>query len=220
MQLRSSYTGILLKALLILGWVAVIPSRADSIYNNLGPGDTWIINREWDTNFDFMATPFVTTAAGNLGGILTPLFNLNNPVSLGLYTDSGGKPDSLLEDWNVTAPGFPGVLTTIPSVQNPFLSANTEYWLVISLTSAQKNNLAWYQNNQGVTGGIWAGTALGSLIELEPDSPSPAIQLNSITSSAVPEPESRIVIAACLALVVIARLKRCHLWFESSGNHP
>jgi len=194
-----------LSALLMLASVAA-PSRADTIYNDLGPGNTWIINREYDTNSDFMAAPIVTTGSGNLGDIMIPLFSLHNPVELGLYTDSGDQPGALLESWSVVVPGIPGVLTTVPSVANPFLSASTQYWFVVALTSTQKLNLAWYENNQGITGGVWAGFGTDALINFVPGSPAPAIQLTSQTATPVPEPSSALVLAMVAALLSIFRM--------------
>ena len=193
MTLRIENSAIIFTALLILGSVAATPCLADTIYSNLGPGSTWIVNREYNVNSDFMATSFVATGSGELGDIETPLFNLNNPVTLGLYTDSNNEPDTLLESFSFDAPGFPGILTTIPSVQNPMLAAGTEYWLVISVTDAQKDKLAWYQNNQGVAGGIWFGNALDGLIEAVPASPMPAIELDTVAAVAVPEPAGGIL---------------------------
>src|SRR5262249_2857017 len=121
------------------------------------------------------------------------------------------KPDTLLESWSITAPGFPGLLTTVPSVQNPLLSAATQYWFVIDVTDAQKLNLAWYWNDQGVGGGVWIGNSLSGLIEALPASPAPAIQLNSTAVTAVPEPASWIGLASGLAamgMVGVIRRRR------------
>ena len=195
-------------ALLILEFLSATPCLADTLYNNLGPGNTWTINREYDVNSDFMASSFTTSGSGNLLDVSIPLFSLNNPVELGLYTDSGGKPGTLLENWSVTAPGFPGILTTFASVQSPFLSAETEYWFVIDVAADQKLNLAWYQNDEGVTGGIWIGNSLDSLIEALPNSPAPAIQLNSTTASTVPEPAGGMGLAAGLGAMAIFGVTR------------
>jgi len=197
---------VLLMALLALLFVNARSSRADTIYNNLGPGNTWIVNREYDVNSDFMATLFVTSSGGNLATVITPLFSLNNPVTVDLYTNSAGQPGTLVEAWSVSAPGFPGQLTTLTSVLNPLLSANTRYWLVIPVTDIQKLNLAWYQNNQGLDGGIWIGNNLDALIQAEPASPMPAIQLNSTSSSPVPEPCTMLLF--CSGLVGLAAYRR------------
>ena len=190
-------------ALLMLGSIGTSPCRADTIYSNLGPGNTWTVNREYDVNSDFMASPFVTSGGGNLLDVSLPLFSINNPVGLGLYTDSGGKPGTLLESWSVDVPGFPGILTTIPSVQNPLLSAATEYWFVIDVADDQKRNLAWYWNDQSVSGGVWFGNDLSGLIGAVPASPAPAIQLDSTAVTAVPEPASWISLASGVAIMAI-----------------
>ena len=86
---------------------------AENIYNNLGPGDTWIVNQDYQASFAFMATPFITTAAGNLDEVRTSIFSLTSPTSFGLYTDSGGAPATLLESWSAAVPGIPGVLMAL-----------------------------------------------------------------------------------------------------------
>jgi len=210
MKLGSSRVGIVvfLPALLALGFGAAKPLRANTIYNNFGPSNSFLVNRSYETNFDFMATTFVTTGGGDLGTILMPIFSLNSPVSFGLYTSSGGQPGALLEDWSVPVPGFPAQFVTLTSVLNPFLSSGTQYWFVITLTNAQKNKLALYQNNQGVTGGVWAGSSLNGLIDFEPGSPAPAIQLNSASTSATPEPASVFLFGSGLLLLGLSRTKK------------
>jgi hypothetical protein len=104
---------------LVPGSIGATPCLADVIYNKLRPGNTWIVNREYDTNFDLPAPPFVISGEGQLGDIAIPLFSIDNPVSLSLYTDSGDKPGTLLEDRRVTVAGFPGVLTRSNLCVNP-----------------------------------------------------------------------------------------------------
>ncbi|HUJ43070.1 MAG TPA: hypothetical protein VLW52_05620 [Opitutaceae bacterium] len=84
-----------LAVLAVLG--APLPAFCATPCNNLGPGDTFIINREYDTNFTFLASDFVTASGGYLGSILTPLFSLDSPITFGLYNDASGKPGTLLE---------------------------------------------------------------------------------------------------------------------------
>lgn len=191
--------------LLCMSWLSCGQLHAEVIYSNLGAGDSFIINREYDTNFDFMATTFVTTVGGNLGAVKVPIFSLHSPVTFGLYTDSSGKPGIELEQWSSAVPGVPGTLMTLASVRNPLLSAATLYWFVIALTAAQKDEVAWYQNNQGLKGGVWAG-GLNGLLEFEPDSPMPAIQLTSI--AAVPEPNTYVLWAGGLMLLALCRANK------------
>jgi hypothetical protein len=45
---------------------AAEPSPAAIIYSDLGPGNSFIVNREYETNFDVMTTPFISTGEGFL----------------------------------------------------------------------------------------------------------------------------------------------------------
>jgi hypothetical protein len=109
---------VLLNTLLVFD---TLPLFASAIYNNLGPSNSFVINRDYHTNVDFLATTFVTTGGGHLGTIMTPIFSLNLPVNFGLYTNSTGQTGTLLEDWSVTVPGFPAQFVTLTSIQNPSL---------------------------------------------------------------------------------------------------
>jgi hypothetical protein len=50
---------------LCLSWLFCGELQASVIYSNLGPGDTFIINRDYQTNFNVMATTFLATGGGN-----------------------------------------------------------------------------------------------------------------------------------------------------------
>jgi len=194
----------ILKVLPAIGLLAASPAHASIIYTNLGPGETWIINREYDVNSTLMATTFTTTGGGTLGEVLVPIFSLHPPATFGLFTDSNGRPGTLLESWTNPVPGFPGILTTLTSVDNPVLTADTPYWFVITLTLAQHFDLAWYQNNQSVAGGVWFGNSSAGLIEAEAGSPAPAIQLDTTPGSTAdaPEPASVALLLSGLALLI------------------
>ncbi len=193
-----------MKIQFMMALIAALPCCADTIlYSNLGAGNTFIVNQDFQTNFDFMATSFVTTGSGNLSDILTPIFSLD-AVSLGLYTDSSGEPGTLLESWNASVPGFPGVLGTITSVDHPFLSSGTPYWFTISLTAAQKDKLAWYENDQGLSGGIWLGTKVHALLDFTPDTAAPAIRLDATSAAPVPEPAVGLLTSAGFFLLVLS----------------
>jgi hypothetical protein len=176
-----------------------LSADAGGIYSDFGPGNTFLIDSAWETKFAYMATPFVTTGAGNLETIVTPLFSLQFPLNVGLYTNTGGEPGSLLESWSQPVPGIPAQLATFTSVLNPFLSLATEYWFVITTIPSingpsNPNDPAWYQNNQGVAGGIFLGASPASLLSFLADSPAPAIELT--TGAAVPEPSVWLLVCA------------------------
>ena len=166
-------------ALSLAGWNA----HSAALYNNLGPGNTFIVNREYDSPTTYLATPFTITAGGALDDILTPVFSLDSPVSFGLYSDSSGLPGSLLEGWSSAVPGFPAQFVTLDSVLHPLLAADTQYWFVISQTS--RSQVAWYENSQGAVGGIWESPDSQHWLQFVPNSPMPALQVNS--ASPVPE---------------------------------
>jgi len=182
MKLRTAHirSVFLLQLVLALGFALTKPCAGGTIYSNLGPNNAFIVNREYETNFAFMATNFIATNGGILASITTPVFSLSSPANFGLYTDANGVPGTQLESWSETVPGFPAELVTLPSVLNPLLTSGAKYWIVIAISQAQKNNLAWYENNQGVIGGIWLGNSIHGMIEVTPAQPIPAIELSSI----------------------------------------
>jgi hypothetical protein len=187
-------------------WLAAAPSWASAIlYSNLGPGDTFIVNREYDTGSDFLASPFVATSSGILASIQTPVFSLDSPVNFGLYAStSADSVGDLLESWSAPVPGFPSVLATLNSSVHPELTAGIEYWFVIGRTS--RFQVAWYENNQEITGGVWEGlgpTGLDNLLQFVPGSPAPAIQLN-----ATPVPSAALSLGSGLVLLTLARAAR------------
>src|SRR4029434_2919247 len=99
-------------------------------------------------------TTFITTGSGNLSTLLTDVAG-SSPLNVGLYTDSGGQPETLLESWIATIPtgpsSFPPV-TVLTSVLQPFLAAATQYWVVFAVAP---NQVTWTSNESGVLGGVW-----------------------------------------------------------------
>ena len=181
-------------------------AHAIPIYSNLGPGDTWIVNREYDTNVTYLATSFTATSGGALENVRIPIFSLDSPVEFGLYDDSSGHPGGLLEGWSATVPGIPGVLTTLDSALHPVLQTNQLYWFVLTQTKAEQ--AAWYENNQGVGGGAWAGSNLNNLLQFVPDSPAPAIELNPADVAAVPEPSGAGLLGGGILLLAAGLARR------------
>jgi len=122
-------------------------------------------------------------------------------------------------------PGFPGVPTTFTSVVNPLLAADTRYWFVI--TAVKADEPAWYENDQGVLGGVWAGLSLDGLINFEAGTAAPAIRLNTIDSVSVPEAANSGVLLGGAVLLLAAlgtRLRPAPMragaarWVPTSGG--
>lgn len=200
------------KGLAILALLVATPCVADTIYNNLGPGNTFLVNREYDTSTAILATTFTATGSGALDTVLLSAFSLDPAITFGLYANGDNAPGQLLESWNVPVPGLPGQLFTLNSALNPVLTTNTEYWFVI--TQTRPFQVAWYENNQGVAGGINESSSLnGPFLGFVPGSPIPALQLNSTAggsggstggTTTVPEPGSLCMFGICVAGLLLA----------------
>ena len=97
---------------------------AGTLYNNLGPGDTFSSGIWEGQNVSLIGLTFTTTSAGTLSTVLLPIASaLNAPgVTFTLYSDSMGAPGSQIESWTGNPPADNGgepPLTTLTSVQSP-----------------------------------------------------------------------------------------------------
>ncbi len=173
--------------------LCLVPAlSAGIIYSNIGagfpgdsPGHYGIDGRIWP----FIGTTFTTTAGGELSSIVTDLSYPSGPMTpftVGLYANASGQPGVSLESWNdVTVPGGSSCcppVTTFTSVLHPLLTPGTQYWFVMSLRG---KIVDWFENDQGVNGGIWFGSTVDDLSQGFATSATPGIQLDS-----VPEPSA------------------------------
>jgi hypothetical protein len=140
------------------------PARADVIYSNLGPGESYL-NAAWveagpnitggPTRYAFDFTVSTDTffdsarlAVGLAGGA--------NEIDLRLYTDAGGRPGTVLEAVHASGQ-MPhlfdfnsGHLVEFDSALHPLLQAGGTYWL---LPFASGDTFAgWNENSQGQNG--------------------------------------------------------------------
>src|SRR5215831_4768294 len=83
MKVRDAHirSVFLLQLVFALGFVLTRPCAGGTIYSNLGPNNAFIVNREYETNFAFMATNFIATNGGILASITTPVFSLSSPAN-------------------------------------------------------------------------------------------------------------------------------------------
>ncbi len=189
---------------LLSSLMAVAPLCADTLYSDLGPGDTWNGFSAY-VGGAFLGTTFTVTTSGFLENILLPVesnTDFANIDSVGLYEDSSGKPGTLLESWAALLPAEGNVppLTDLTSLENPLLSAGTQYWLVID---APLSGVMWDLNDQGVDGGAWSGTSLDGMSQIFSADATPAIDLTSM-----PEPSNAIFCAVAFLGLVVFRLRR------------
>jgi len=179
----------------LLLWLAAlavpIPGFAGpvTLFSDLGPGFPGDTPSGFGPIGSFAAITFTTTGAGFLTQISTAMTDVpDGSRTTGLYTNSGNAPGSLIENFTLPVTGNFMVLT-VNSVLNPFLSANTQYWFVVSNPA----NISWYANDENVLGGLWSGSTLSTLTQSFATGAGPGIQLTGI--SAAPEPSSALLAA-------------------------
>jgi sugar lactone lactonase YvrE len=156
-------------------------ASAGVIYSNIGTGFPGDSNGAYNAGVTFEGTSFTTTSAGTLFSLEFVVKGTTSPVTVGLYTNSGGQPGTLLESWSAVVPvgtSFPPPAATIlTSVVRPSLSAATQYWLVF--TQSSEDQVTWFANDEGVAGGIWGGSSITTLSQGFSDAAAPGIQLNT-----------------------------------------
>jgi hypothetical protein len=174
------------------------PARADVIYTNLGPGESYAQHGGWFESGPVngalrQAFAFTVSTDTLFDGarLALSLFTGANEIDLRLYNTVGGQPGSVLETIHASGQMPPegmygsGHLVAFDSARHPLLLAGGTYWL---LPFASGSTLAgWSFNNQGGNG----PNALS--LEVEPTSwtvsrqPQGAFEVNG-TPAPAPEP--------------------------------
>jgi LPXTG-motif cell wall-anchored protein len=139
------------------------PARADVLYSNLGPGDSYVQDRGWLESAPDSAAGAVRQAIAFTAGGTDTLFDgarlalgLNrgaNEMDLRLYDTAGGHPGAVLETIHASGQMPPfgqfgsGHLVTFDSATHPPLRAGETYWL-LPLASGD-TYAGWNMTNQG-----------------------------------------------------------------------
>ncbi len=140
--------------------VGASPARAELIYNNFGPGNSYntstgwtigVAGQEWSQGDRFTVTGNtynLDTIELALGWVTGP-----NQGRILLMTDAGGLPGAVVEEFLVTNLGQfgqnnPPVL--LNSVLRPVLEEGQNYWVIADTTPTTW--LAWNWNSTGATG--------------------------------------------------------------------
>jgi MYXO-CTERM domain-containing protein len=121
-------------------------------------------------------------------------------VDLGLHSDIGGMPGTLLEDWTITTFGSLFTCCTVSTVTpstSITLDAGTQYWLVAS--SVSNSGAAWAVNNTGQRGTMEQGGVRRTDAEGAFD---------VLGTSAVPEPASASFVVFGVTLLGLAARRR------------
>jgi hypothetical protein len=156
-------------------------ASAQVIFTNVGAGFPADAPSFYSGNpSTFFSTTFIATTGGLLNTLSTDLLGTTSPVSVGLYTSLANEPGTLLESWTAVIPttGAPPPVTTLRSLVHPYLSAGTQYWVV--LTQSSPNQITWAQNDTAVAGGVWVDATVNTQIQIFAASPTPGITLTAL----------------------------------------
>jgi hypothetical protein len=202
-----------------------LPIRADVIYSNVTPqfpasSPSASGSGTAPGGIAYVATTFVPGVTRALGSISTAAYIqhcLGVPgtiLTFQLRADASGTPGAVLESWTASVPGYnclgnpsPRSLTTLPSVQNPVLSAGATYWFMIQLT-LEPEQIDWYYNDTGLTGPEYIYSS--GQTSLLPGYPAPGMIVQSMQPSSVPVPVlgdfALIALAAMLSVLGAFRI--------------
>jgi len=159
-----------------------------------------------------IAAAFTPTSPDRLAGARVVVFQElgfgGDPnFNMSLFSDSGGAPGSLIEQFgtDLTAPAtkFGGIVTAT-SALNPTLLAGTQYWLVLTPFDSS-TEIAW---EQGGVPAVFADfttspTGLGGWSPILPTA-TPQFEIDGT----VPEPTAALLLATALALIAVKRRLR------------
>jgi hypothetical protein len=142
------------------------PARADVIFSNLGPGESYNQIQGYIEAGPEAAFPLTRQAMAFTAGqtptsfdgarVALGLASGANEIDLRLYTDAGGQPGAVIETIHASGqmPTYgqfgSGHLVTFESALHPLLEAGGTYWL---LPFASGDTFAgWNRNDQGSSG--------------------------------------------------------------------
>jgi hypothetical protein len=198
-------------------WVFVVflvasgPAWADTIYTNLGPGNTWSTTYSSNGGADpyTLAVQFQAAESGILGELSGPWGGrIGNAYSIELRADNGsGQPGTVLESWALSISSTPASLFTLQSVAQPALTAGQVYWVLFNSSGSYEMYMIWGYWDSAPKGGIWGRLADRPLTETSALGPLAGVTLVSTT---VPDPVSTLLLlgTSLAGLTAFARRTR------------
>jgi hypothetical protein len=193
------------------------PARAGVIFNNFGPGDTYLFPGVFwtvGTSDDYEPSAGFTVAAGTDYTLSEIDFSAGvlfgtAAVGVGLREDAGGMPGAILESWTVSGLGSSFALRppeVATSALHPTLLAGRQYW--VTLTGGDETTQAgWDANAIFDQGPVYL--AVGGTPILTGTDTRPAFRVLG-EPAAVPEPSSLVgaAVAASVGLLLVRRHRR------------
>jgi hypothetical protein len=165
------------------------PLRAEVVFSNLGPSDTFSDSIGYSIGGQHVAGRFTVGPQNYLLSsaemALTDDNGGANSFSIYVRTDDGGLPGIALADSSVSGvPPYPPTLVTVDfSSSSLQLLAGTTYWLTSEgLVEPTGGTGGWWANSVGQTGNV---ARVGSQWMYFPNESSTAFR---ITGTAIPEP--------------------------------
>jgi len=198
-------------SLATLALTAPSAARADIIFTNLGPGNSFDFGSANPVGFDFFtgdrdaqADSFLPLADAILTRLaigLTAFAGTNTaPVTVALAANAGNLPGFVIESWTIPVGGLsgfgaPSLPLFLTSILHPTLSFGTRYWVTAS--GGVADPIAWnltLLNDANPTATSVDGGVVWNRLGLSPG----AVQLEG---SIVPEPASLVLVATGLAVI-------------------
>ena len=223
-------SGLPAAAMVLMMVAPVKQMRADTLYSNFGPGQTYVGNSWWDVGAVPGVAPqvdafsFVPTTTGTLTGADLALAGLSSstaPLNVFIESNSGGMPGTILDTLTETGsiPTYPttAVLNFACSGTCSTLDAGTTYWIVGQ--ESNPANLAywlysfgdtgtWYYNDAGSATGPWTTASTGSQFS--------AFDVTGILGP-VPEPGTVALLGSGMVLVGFLEARR-RAWLARHGE--
>jgi hypothetical protein len=211
--------------------------NADVIYSNFGTDDTYATGAGMVVTNDGMAwssvaLEFIPADNYNLTSIefvASDIMAGDPGITLGIFADNNGEPGGApLESFSVSGPlGAFGTIvpvTTVSSVLQPLLLADTPYW--VGMQGPVGGLVIWNQNIAGSDGfsstdglGNWSASSLDQgVVEIDgtvnndvpppppPPPPPPALDTSDQSFPQVPEPSALwLTVSGLIAMLALGR---------------